>query len=210
MSTETPAPYWEYFLALESDLAKCSRYVEFSQSNYTTHSIEFARIIMAAASEFDTIAKEICTALGNSNANGINEYAETIITQYPSFHDYKIAIPRYNITGFSSFETWKNPPTLKSNGKNEYDNPPWWKDGYNKIKHDRTSNFKQANLENAIHAMGGLLTGLMYLYGLKYPDKLTMDMSLKPQLLLPQPSNQEIFVGGGVFWVFKNPIPPQS
>ena len=204
MITETPPPYWEYFLALESDLEKCSRYVEFSSDNYETHSIEFARIIMAASSEFDTIAKEICDFLGNKKASGINEYAETIITKYPSFYGYEIAIPRYNIAGFAPFGTWKKLPTSKSNGKNEYINPTWWK-GYNDIKHDRTSNFKLANLENAIHSMGGLLTGLIYFYGLKYPDKLQMEMSLKPKLLSPQSSNPSVFHSGGYFMTIDNP-----
>lgn len=211
MSIETPAPYWEYFLALESDLAKCSRYVEFSKINYKTHSIEFARIIMAAASEFDTIAKEICTELGNSNANGINEYAETIIAQYPSFCGYNIAIPRYNIEGLAPFETWKTLPKITNvktregnKTKKEYKNPTWWTD-YNDIKHDRTSNFRLANLENAICSMSGLLTGLMYLYGLKYPDKLKMEISLKPNLLLPNSANPAVYHSGGYFMKIDNP-----
>ncbi|MGV0964241.1 MAG: hypothetical protein ACOYBT_10165 [Polynucleobacter sp.] len=209
MTTETPPPYWEYFLALESDLEKCSRYVEFSLNNYKTHSIEFARIIMAASSEFDTIAKEICDFLGNKKASGINEYAETIITQYPCFYDYEIAIPRYNIAGVAPFGTWRTSPKItpiKGNKtKKEYSNPTWWTD-YNDIKHDRTSNFKSANLENAIHSMGGLLTGLIYLYGLKYPDKLDMEMSFKPKLLSPQkPSSSDDFQNGGIFYCIDNP-----
>ena len=70
--------YWEYFLAIESDLENCCRYVEFSSDNYGTYSIEFARIIMAASAEFDTLAKNLCQAILERklkpNEDNINKY----------------------------------------------------------------------------------------------------------------------------------------
>jgi hypothetical protein len=201
MTTETPPPYWEYFLALESDLAKCSRYVEFLPDNYQIYSIEFARIIMAASSEFDTIAKEICNSLGNKNPKNVIDYRNTILNKHPCFCDYKIAIPKYNIDGFAPFENWKIP----KNSNGNYTNPTWWTE-HNDIKHNRveSSNFKKANLKNAIHSIGGLLTSLIYLYGLKCPEKLKMEISLKPNLLLPQSSKPILFYEG-YFMLIDNP-----
>lgn len=52
--------FWEYYLAIEEDLANCSRYVEFGEQNYTTYSTEFAKIIVLASAEIDTILRELC------------------------------------------------------------------------------------------------------------------------------------------------------
>ena len=68
-------PHWEYFLSLESDLEDCSKYVEFTSTNYKTYSIEFAKIILLASAEFDTVAKELCKIINpNINLNGINRH----------------------------------------------------------------------------------------------------------------------------------------
>lgn len=52
--------HWSYYLAFEQDLEKISRYIEFHESNYSTYSVELARILLAACSESDVLLKEIC------------------------------------------------------------------------------------------------------------------------------------------------------
>ena len=52
--------HWNYFLALESDLAQVSRYIEFDSNNYRTYSIELSHLLLASSSEVDVIAKGIC------------------------------------------------------------------------------------------------------------------------------------------------------
>ena len=36
--------HWNYYLALESDLEKVARYIEFTQDNFGAYSIELAHI----------------------------------------------------------------------------------------------------------------------------------------------------------------------
>ncbi|MFN3640683.1 MAG: hypothetical protein ACK4UK_07170 [Flavobacterium sp.] len=55
--------HWNYFLAIENDFEKMTRYVELSESNDKTFSIEFARIIMAATQEVDVILKKYVNRL---------------------------------------------------------------------------------------------------------------------------------------------------
>ena len=50
--------HWNYFLAIESDFENISRYIEFSESNNKTFSIELARIIMSSSQEIDGIMKK--------------------------------------------------------------------------------------------------------------------------------------------------------
>lgn len=149
-----PLDYWEYFLSIEQDLEKCSRFVEFSTSNYKTYSIEFARIIMAASAEIDTVAKELCKLVSpHDKAENIRNYASVILAKYPKLTEVEVSLHRYNLK-VQPWRGWSN---------NNNSSPTWWQ-GYNKIKHERTAHFDRANLENAIHSVSGLLLLILYYF----------------------------------------------
>ncbi len=40
--------HWNYFLAIESDLEKVSRYIEFAENNYGVYSIELAHLLLTS------------------------------------------------------------------------------------------------------------------------------------------------------------------
>ncbi len=52
--------HWNYFLALEQDLLKISRFIEFNEKNYETFSLELAHLLFAAAAETEVILKSLC------------------------------------------------------------------------------------------------------------------------------------------------------
>jgi hypothetical protein len=52
--------YWQYFVALEADLAATARYVEPTSANMACYSVEFARILLTAGSEVDVLCKVLC------------------------------------------------------------------------------------------------------------------------------------------------------
>jgi hypothetical protein len=117
-------PNWEYFLSIEADLARCTRYVEFVPENSATFSVEFARIIVAASAEFDAVAKGLCKAISeNAKPENINDYQPIIVGRYPKFPKYKIHIPRLKL----ELEPWKEWTPAAS--------PDWWSKGY---KQDQT------------------------------------------------------------------------
>ena len=67
--------YWQHFLALEADFAATSRYVEFSQQNFPTFSIEYAKLLLAVGSEIDVLCKIICKNLDTlAKRDNINDY----------------------------------------------------------------------------------------------------------------------------------------
>lgn len=144
--------HWNYFLALESDLEAVSRYIEFDEQNYGTFSIELAHILLAAASEVDVIARQLCRAIvPKSKAENIGDYLPIIVKAYPEFSDEEIFIPRYGLRS----KPWEN--------FKEGDSPNWWK-SHNKVKHERDKHFPDANLQNTINAVGGLLIAVFYFY----------------------------------------------
>jgi hypothetical protein len=171
-------PNWEYFLAIEQDLDKCTRYVQFCQQNYKTYSLEFARIIVASGAECDTIMKLLCRSIGSSRVpEKIGECFPIVNSAYPKFVEHEIRIPRYGLS-FTPWGTWSST-----------NSPDWWKNGYNKIKHERDTSFENANLENAIMATAGLLCTLLYYYEelrLKQSIPLHIDFSQSPRLLSPR------------------------
>lgn len=151
--------HWNYFLAIESDLEKTSRYVEFSAANNDTFSIEFARIIKAATQEIYGIMKKICQLLApDITSSNVNHYRNIIKTSLPNFITEEVQILRFGMNS-KPWINWKNDETTI--------NPDWWK-ANNDIKHNRTQHFEKANLKNAYNAVGALLITTLYYYKLKF------------------------------------------
>lgn len=149
----TTNTHWNYFLALEKDFELISRYIEFSEQNNSTFSIELARIIMACTQEVDVIMKKLCELVSpDSPANNINNYKAIIIDKIPELIEEVVNIPRFGMRSI---------PWL--NWTNTQDPPLWWT-ANNKIKHQRTDHFEKANLKNAFNSIGGLLITTLYYY----------------------------------------------
>lgn len=145
--------HWNYFLAIERDFENLSRYIEFTESNNSTFSIELARIIMVATQEVDVILKKLCILIEpNSTPESVNHYKEIISRNIPEFNNEVVQIQRFGMTS----KPW-------SNWNNLNEHPLWWT-ANNKIKHQRTEHFEKANLKNAFNAVGGLLITTLYYY----------------------------------------------
>ena len=165
-------PHWEYFLALEDDLIQCARFVEFSPTNYAVYSLEFARVLLASASEFDVVAKMLCNESdATTKVKNIDDYRQVILHGYPKFPTVEILIPRYGL----SFKPWEDWQTQT--------NPNWWK-AYNKVKHERDKYFSNATLENSLKSVAGLMCALMYYYQKTLGIEPSIDPA--PRLLAPQ------------------------
>lgn len=144
--------HWNYFLALESDLDRLSRYVEFAEHNFKTYSIEIAHLLLAAASEVDVIAKALCVRhRPRSKAKDICAYHDILKPAYPGIERMAVTVPRYGLT-LTPWDNWRNNQS-----------PQWWSD-HNKVKHRRSDYFHAAHLENVLNAMGALFIVVVLLY----------------------------------------------
>lgn len=144
--------HWNYFFTLDDDVARLSRYLELTQTNFASYSLELARILFAAASEVDVVSKRLCRKLdGNSKACNITAYRKEICPCYPQITDTRVEVPRFGLI-LNPWEQW---------GKNE--NPLWWK-AYNNVKHHRHTHFSEANLKHALNAVAGLFVLLLFFY----------------------------------------------
>jgi len=173
----TPKHHWNYFLAIENDLEKLSRYIEFSESNLSTYSIELTHILLSASSEVDVIMKQICLLIHpGSTANNINDYRDLIKPNLESLINEEIHISRFNLN-YKPWENW--------NGDT---NPNWWR-SYNNVKHQRNNHFNEANLQNTINAVGALLITVVYYYKLAFTREANHEVSFKNTTLQLRPKS---------------------
>lgn len=145
--------HWNYFLAIEKNLENLSRYIEFSENNLQTYSIEIAHILLSSSSEVDVMLKQFCKLIEpNSNPNNINDYKNIILSSGSDIVDQKILISRYGLE-YKPFENWIT----------DGENPVWWK-SHNRVKHNRNEYYYQANLQNVVNSVGALLLVNIYFY----------------------------------------------
>lgn len=145
-------PYWQYFLALETDLDATTRYVEPARRNFATYSIEFARILLSAGAEVDVVAQVLCRRVDASfTASSIQHYRAHILSAFPRFPMMRVVVPRFALL-LEPWRDWEKGET-----------PSWWR-SHNKVKHERDAHFQDANLENAFTAVAGLFCLVLYLY----------------------------------------------
>lgn len=174
MSTELNAQifiksYWNYFIELEEQLISTKRFVDFDKSNNGTFSIEYLKLLQATCSEIDVVAKIIAElkdptfkTLDNKN---IQKWGLVIQNAYPNIGSITAYFNNdYNLTPWAN---WKYEKYQDKENRTRYrlvsgnETPSWWT-AYNKVKHERTSQYKEqtnyvrANLENLISAMAAL------------------------------------------------------
>jgi hypothetical protein len=175
-------PHWEFFMALDSDLDDASRYVEISPDNFKTYSIEFVHLLLAAGSEIDVVAKELCKKIEPSgNPSKITDYREIITRAYPKFHTIEISAPRHGIT--------LRPWTSWGIGCN----PDWWQ-WYNKVKHERHLFYMEANLENVLGSISALFGIILYLY---QPELYALELASWPKVLSIPTFHWSVVSGSG-------------
>lgn len=149
-------PYWHYFVALCDDTANTARFVEPAQANFKTYSIEYARLYLAIGSEIDVVAKLLCEKIERTaklpERPAIDNFRSIIVPKFPGLPSVQVEVPRAEIS-LVPWQEW-------ANGKN----PDWWR-RYNDVKHKRHEAFEDANLENTLSALAGLLILVGYVYG---------------------------------------------
>ena len=142
--------HWNYFLALEEDLLRLSRFIEFSKKNFKTYSLELAHLLLASTSEIDVVLKMLCEPFF-ANAKEEKHYRKAIPQNIPAFAKIKVVIPRYELT-LQPWHSWNKNLT-----------PSWWT-AYNEVKHRRNEHYEKASLRNVFQSMAGLFVSNLYLY----------------------------------------------
>ena len=144
--------HWSYFLALEADVENLSRYIEFTTGNFGAYSIEMSHILLAASSEVDVVAKQLCKQyVPEGKESNMDQYRNTLRKASHELENSVVTLPRYGLT-LTPWSNWQ-----------EDKNPNWW-GSYNDVKHKRDRFFSEANLNNVLNAMAGLFLIVLHYY----------------------------------------------
>ncbi|MCX7424660.1 MAG: hypothetical protein NTW96_03380 [Planctomycetia bacterium] len=142
----------EGFLTVEGLLQEALRYVPYCDEHRNVWSSHFARIILDAASQVDSIWK--ATAKIDDPARSGDRL--TIKSHFDRFGPLVAGQEVIFFSGVSPrigpFGEWRH---------SDFAPPRWWK-AYNRLKHDRLSNQKDATLDHAVNAVGALLLAVTY------------------------------------------------
>ena len=168
--------YWNYFITVEDDLYKLSRFIEFDIRNEEVFSIELVRLLISSSSEFEVVAKELCSIKDPSiRINNINDIRKNLLIFYPDIYYLEIIVPRFGLN-YKPLINWK----INKNCE-------WW-NSYNSVKHQRNNKYENANLKNVINAVGALyIVNLYYYNSLQEKNKNTVvkmeetTLELKPK-----------------------------
>lgn len=179
ISQKQTAIHWNYFIALENDILQLSRFLEISEPNFSSYSIELGRILFASASEIDVVAKKYCNTIENKlSADNIGNYKAIITKHHPEFSAVKVHMPRFGLT-LTPWNKWR------------VDTQPLWWRAYTKVKYERQEHFAEANLKNALNAVAALYVLQIFLYR---KEAEAGELSPNPQLfLIGEPFTLETF-----------------
>lgn len=162
---------WPFYMRLEKEFLNTLTYVEFSQDNYATYSIEYEKQLLSIGSEIDVLCKLLCNQIDPlQKPQNINEYAD-ILSGHNNLISQKVRF-QIDMQEYVPFDGWTSDQS-----------PKWWK-AYNKVKHERLSNenYKKGNLENVFMALMGLYLLNRYYYREIKVSSLELEPSLQSQL----------------------------
>ncbi|WP_243317293.1 hypothetical protein [Geothrix paludis] len=136
------------FALLEKDLLNLFDYIEPADENLATHSMQLHALLLRACNEFEANAKAILRANNYLRAvqdkTNITDYHKIESSSRLSEYTIKLPIWKGRFSTFSPFQNWKHNHSLT------------WYQSYNNVKHNRSINFLNANLENTLLAIGGV------------------------------------------------------
>ena len=123
---------------------------------------------------------------------------ESLIDEFPRSIKMEFYISRYEIL-LISLRGWE---------AREEKNLGWFKNGYKKIKHDKTGNPESASLQRAFDSATALRLILLHLYRKKHSDPI-LPIALAPNLIVPTRVDAPSYWNSSVItWEWKLPNDP--
>ena len=142
---------------LRKDLRIVFEYIEPTEKNFETFSHRTYEMLLRACTEVEALSKQVF------DKNHVNLGSQANIIRYSDLsgpmrlHEYEIFCYGFEYPSFYPFKAFDE--------KDRRQRSPHWYQAYNAVKHNRSSEFKHANLGNVIQAIGGVYTLLIAQFG---------------------------------------------
>lgn len=166
--------YWPIYKKLEEEFLKSSEYVSFEDSNLKVYSNIFLDIMLRCWIEIESISKELYLSNGGTPYEDETKmFFDTVCLKYLS-DNWEIDKKEIIITGLPCSFSCKTIKPLEKCFKRSNSGKSWQK-AYQRIKHNRSANYKDGNLLNCLMSLGAL-----YILNVYYRDE---KISLQPNNL---------------------------
>jgi hypothetical protein len=130
-------------VALRDQLERVFRTVHPVETNFCAYGHDIRNLLILAATEVEAHWKGILNANGLTEARNTNDYVKLLHAM--KLDQYAVGMPFYPwLEPIKPFAAWSSANPTESLA---------WYDGYNAVKHDRETQFKQAKLIYAIEAV---------------------------------------------------------
>jgi len=158
--------FWKQYIELEKLFLETEKYVAINDKNFKTYSIQYNILLQAICAEVDVVIKRFCFEFDNTtNIDDMYKYVNFILLHMPNLVNKQVNMQLYDL----NITPWKGIGFRRNNKGKEFVIPPYWWDGYIKIKHRRITfskndneykilerNMVQANQKNVLGALAGL------------------------------------------------------
>ncbi|MDE6597685.1 MAG: hypothetical protein K2K60_03495 [Clostridia bacterium] len=133
--------YWKYYMMLENKFMASLNFVMLSTENYGTYSLEFVNQLFTIGSELDVVMKMI-SGFSETERKNISDYAPIILSKFTELTNQEVKVQGLDCP-IKPFANWNTaaPGDIKG-----------W-EAYNKVKHGRVANLKEAKLENVLNLL---------------------------------------------------------
>jgi len=161
---QSPEHYVRAFMLIQKDLQTLFEFIEPSDTNLTAYSYRTHELLIRTCIEIEANFKAI---LNENTFNPIDKNGHPRRENRWNIHDYKKVNKTHHLASyrvhipiwegsrgvFEPFRAWSSSVELS------------WYQAYNESKHDRRAQFKQANFENLLISVAGLLVVLSSQFG---------------------------------------------
>ena len=160
----SPEHYVRAFLLIQNDLQRLFEFIEPADTNMAAYSYRIHELFMRTCIEVEANFKAI---LKENIFNPTNRDGSARLEKYWKIHDYKKVNSTHHLSAYKVFiPIWDGAkscfePFKQWIGTEELT----WYQAYNASKHDRQNEFKEANFENLLNAVAGLLVLLSSQFG---------------------------------------------
>lgn len=164
--------YWPIYMNLENEVLDLANRIHFSDDQVKVYSIYIADLIVRAATEIESISKELYKEIGG-NMEPTDEHGERRTLYFDTDcinlleEEWKLSKKHISVSAINMFfEKQENivlAPLYKANKRGSSGSK--WKRAYQALKHDRNNSLSIATISNLINILGAL-----YILNLYYRD----------------------------------------
>ncbi|MBC8394738.1 MAG: hypothetical protein ISS57_08750 [Anaerolineales bacterium] len=153
---DSPEHYIRAFIIIQSDLQRLFEFIEPSDQNLIVYSYRIHELFMRTCMEVEANFKAI---LRENIYNPIDKKGKVRPEKRWNIHDYRKVNSTHHLSAYKVYvPIWDGESSIFEPFKQWADSTELsWYQAYNKSKHDRRNEFKEANLENLLSSFAGLL-----------------------------------------------------